>query len=126
MGGAVPNKWGGAFGQEWVASALRSLPSAAGRSGGLELETQTCGFAPPPVNFDGLAAEENSVGNEESSKTLSRKRKLRIRKVIAKQKVKKNKAEAVVAASSSVAGASASTGGCGCGTAPADPTSTSS
>merc|ERR1719330_1081396 len=45
--GAVPDKWGGIFGQEWAAGALRGLPSACGRSGGLELENATCGFSAP-------------------------------------------------------------------------------
>merc|ERR1712150_229691 len=98
--GAVPDKWGGVFGQEWAAGSLRSLPSACGRTGGLELENATCEFSAPmgivaregwmPFSEANQSAVASSSGAKpcprKAKKVVDRSRRVRVARRITKRK----------------------------------------
>merc|ERR1719468_1095582 len=93
--GAVPQKWGGVFGQEWTAGALCSLPSAAGRCGGLEMTQVTCGFAAPLIGLEGgqSSTQSKSCSSAQCGKSkpagrkFDRARRRRVMKRITKVRV---------------------------------------
>ncbi|CAE7031952.1 unnamed protein product [Symbiodinium sp. CCMP2592] len=60
LGGLVPKKWGGIFGQEWVTPALQLLPGP-----GLELEAEAASDAAGSSGTAGAASRKRKMDDEE-------------------------------------------------------------